>query len=129
MAQNPEKETVQGPKLFEDKGMEDDEVVFNFEQATEDNESFVSLSAYTNESEQTGSNELYVPKAFLCFASPVFEAMLSHESTFEESKGVVHICDYPRRSYLAFFYMIYPRTFKQPSRNWPYTYCQKYYLH
>jgi len=117
MAQNPEKETVQGPKLFEDKGVEEDEVVFNFEQATEENESFMSLSAYEDESAMIGSNELYVPKGFLCYASPVFKAMFSRDSTFEESKGVVHICDFPRRSYLAFFYMIYPTTLKELSRN------------
>jgi len=109
----------QVPILFEDKGIEEDEVVFRFEQSTEEHECFMSLSEYAYHGQQNELKELYVSKAFLCIVSPVFKAMFSPDSKFEESQDVVRICDFPRMSYLAFFRMIHPTTFQQPSGNRP----------
>jgi len=105
--------------LFEDKGIEEDEVVFRFERSTEENECYMSLSEYNYYGEQKELNELYVSKAFLCIVSPVFKAMFSPDSKFEESQDVVRICDFPRMSYLALFRMIHPTTYQQPSGNRP----------
>ena len=135
MATISNKENVTVPTLFEDKGKEEDEVVFRFEQSTEKNECFMSLSEYrhgiqsnrTSHQRYYGStvvygqqkelNELYVSKAFLCLVSPVFKAMFNPDSKFEESQYEVRICDFPRMSNLAFFRMIHPNTFQLPSGN------------
>jgi len=109
-----EKKSVRVPKLFEDKGMEEDEVVFRFEKATKENEGFTSLSVYKSDQNDTLS-ELYVSKSYLCHASPVFKAMFSPDSKFEENQDGIRICDFPRISYLALFRMIHPTIFKEPS--------------
>jgi len=123
-----EKKSVRVPMLFEDRGMEEDEdeVVFRFEKATKENECFTSLSVYKSDQNDTLS-ELYVSKSYLCHASPVFKAMFSPDSKFEENQDGIRICDFPRISYLAFFRMIHPTIFKEPSstlikRNLEHTY-------
>jgi len=115
-------------KLFEDKGLVDDEVVFRFEPATGDDGlntwmSFAHYSEYQpNQYLRTNSkpepNELYASKSFLCIVSEVFSKMFDLDSQFsEEVKGVVTVRDFPRRSYLAFFRMIHPHILQIPSRK------------
>ena len=118
-------------KLFKDKGLVDDEVVFRFEPAKGDDglNTWMSLADYSGYSKlmkgssyfqskqlKIESNELYASKAFLCVASDVFKTMFDSDSQFsEEVKGVVTVRDFPRRSYLAFFRMIHPHILQIPS--------------
>ncbi|XP_052769370.1 uncharacterized protein LOC128209388 [Mya arenaria] len=76
--------------VFETKGFECDEVVFQFE--TEE-----------------GCEELYAPKSFLALASPVFKAMF--EGNFKEkSEGVVEITDFSKKYFLEFLLWCNPGT-------------------
>ena len=123
-------------KLFEDKGLVEDEVVFRFEPASGDDglNTWMSLAYYSkhqprnkistwrqpsqNISSKTISQELYASKAFLCVASDVFKKMLDSDLQIsEEVKGVVTVRDFPRQSYLAFFRMIHPQILQRPSRK------------
>jgi len=116
MADIDEHAPLKKSRLSDEKVNEKDEVVFRFDQAEQENKSYMSLADY-GKIQPEKQDDLLMSKALLCMASPVFKTMLGHESKFEESKGVIRICDFPRRSYLAFYNAIHPTILKEPSRK------------
>ena len=107
-------------KLFENKRIAEDEVVFRFDKPKDDGlREWMSLSVYQENDRrdlEKEPNKLYVSITFLCMVSDVFESMFDRSFKYSEEKlGVVNIRDFPRKSYLAFFRMIHPRILQDPS--------------